>query len=47
MEDGISPPPPGVEKVAARLHGSTIGQKALMAVSGLLLLGFSFAHISL
>jgi succinate dehydrogenase / fumarate reductase cytochrome b subunit len=46
MEDGISPPPPGVEKVAARLHGSTIGQKALMAVSGLLLLGFSFAHMA-
>ena len=45
MEDGISPPPPGVEKVVARMHGSTVGQKALMAVSGLALIGFVYGHM--
>ncbi len=45
MEDAVSQPPPGVGKVIARMHGSTIGQKALMAVSGLLLVGFVFGHM--
>lgn len=46
MEDAVSQPPPGVGKVIARMHGSTIGQKALMAVSGLLLIAFSFGHMA-
>ncbi len=45
MEDGISPPAPGVGKVVSRVHGSTIGQKAVMAVSGILLIAFSFGHM--
>ncbi len=46
MEDGISPPAPGVGKVVSRVHGSTIGQKAVMAVSGILLIAFSFGHMA-
>lgn len=46
MEDVVSPPAPGVGKVAERMHGSTIGQKALMALTGTLLVGFVFAHMA-
>ncbi len=45
MED-VSQPSPGISKVVSRMHGSTIGQKALMAVSGVLLIAFSFGHMA-
>lgn len=47
MEDSVGEQTsPGVEKVLARLHESTIGQKALMALTGLALVGFVFAHMA-
>jgi succinate dehydrogenase / fumarate reductase cytochrome b subunit len=45
MDDVVSQPSPGVGKVVSRMHGSTIGQKALMAVTGLLLVGFVLGHM--
>lgn len=36
---------PGVGKVIERLLGSTIGLKAIMALTGLLLVGFVFVHM--
>lgn len=46
MEDVVSQPAPGIGKVVARMHGSTLGQKALMAVTGILLIGFAFGHMA-
>lgn len=37
---------PGMAVLAARLFNSTLGQKAIMAVTGLALVGFSFAHMA-
>ncbi len=46
MEDAVSQPSPGIGKVISRMHGSTLGQKALMAVSGIALIAFSFGHMA-
>lgn len=45
MDDVVSQPSPGVGKVIARIHGSTVGQKAVMAVTGLMLVGFVVGHM--
>ena len=45
MDDVVSQPSPGVSKIVARIHGSTLGQKAVMAVTGLLLVGFVLGHM--
>lgn len=44
--DVVKLPPPGVSKVIERLLSSTIGQKAIMAVTGAMLVGFAFVHMA-
>jgi succinate dehydrogenase / fumarate reductase cytochrome b subunit len=44
--DVIKVPAPGVSKVIDRLLASTIGQKAIMAVTGFALVGFVFVHMA-
>lgn len=47
MEEAVSQQQgPGVLDIAKRLVRSTLGLKAIMAVSGLLLVGFAFAHMA-
>lgn len=44
--DVVKVPAPGVSKVIDRLLASTIGQKAIMAVTGFALVGFVFVHMA-
>lgn len=45
MDDVVKVASPGVGKVLQRLMGSTIGLKAIMALTGLMLVGFSVGHM--
>ena len=45
MDDVVKVASPDVSKVLGRLLGSTIGLKAIMALTGLGLVGFTFVHM--
>lgn len=45
MEDEVSVQSPGIDKVLGRLLNSTVGLKALVAVTGAALVGFVFVHM--